>query len=318
MPGPSLLAVPSVSESLEEEIRALPGIASIRKVKFFRTQASGQPIAVLAMDVFEADRIPLDLEVGNVRDVVAGMRDGGVVIGTNLGKRLQVGVGNTVDLETRRGVHRVKIVGTTTEYTSGGMALYAEWKTAKSLFAIKGVDVFCVEAQDNAPPALAAGLEGIAASHDVLLQSNADVKASIDRTVDGIIGFMWTILLLVFLVSSLGTVNTLTMNVIEQTREIGILRAVAMTRAQVKKVVRWQALLLALGSVLPGLVVGLGATLLLHFSNEPMTGLPVEYHLDPVIICVVCVVAPLTSILASWLPARRAARMPVIHALHRG
>ena len=62
----------------------------------------------------------------------------------------------------------------------------------------------------------------------LMLQSNAEFRARIHHMMAGVIGFLWLLLALVFVVASLGIVNTLTMNVLEQTREIAVLRAVAL------------------------------------------------------------------------------------------
>lgn len=63
-------------------------------------------------------------------------------------------------------------------------------------------------------------------------------------------------MLLVCLVAALGVVNTLTTNVLDQTRELGALRAVGLQRGQLRRLVVWQAVVLALASAVPGAPAG--------------------------------------------------------------
>ena len=88
--------------------------------------------------------------------------------------------------------------------------------------------------------------------YGVVLQSFADISRMIDSMAGGIHGCLWGILVLGFIVAAFGVVNTLTMNVLEQTREFGLLRAVAMTRRQVRRTILAQAAILAGVGLCPG------------------------------------------------------------------
>lgn len=66
-------------------------------------------------------------------------------------------------------------------------------------------------------------------AHGLLLQSYADLVQYIDTMINGVIASLWMLLGLGCVIATMGLVNTLTMNILEQTREIGMLRTVAMT-----------------------------------------------------------------------------------------
>ena len=70
-----------------------------------------------------------------------------------------------------------------------------------------------------------------------MLHSFTDLSRLLDTIVDGVVAGLWGLLVLGFLVAAFGIANTLTMNVLEQTREIALLRVVAMTRWQVRKLI---------------------------------------------------------------------------------
>jgi len=114
------------------------------------------------------------------------------------------------------------------------------------------------------------------------------------------------------LVAALGIVNTLTMGVVERVREIGVLRAIGMTRAQASRMVVVEAGILGLvGSVL-GAVAGLAAglvLLVLSGSFGPWVGLPWPS------IGVAAILGIIGPALAAWYPSRLASRVSIVRAL---
>ena len=80
----------------------------------------------------------------------------------------------------------------------------------------------------------------------------ADLVRAVDSLMANVYAAMWAMLAAGFVVAAFGVVNTLTMNVLEQTRELGLSRVVGMTRGQVRSYVISQAALIALVGLLPG------------------------------------------------------------------
>src|SRR5205085_10491681 len=113
----------------------------------------------------------------------------------------------------------------------------------------------------------------------------------------------------------LGIVNTLTMNVLEQTRELGILRAVGMKRGQVIRMIVAQAFTLGVVGILPGVGMGLVLAYLMNVATYPLTGQPVPFRIDAGHVIGCFVAAILIALGAAVLPARRAARLRVVEAL---
>ena len=114
-----------------------------------------------------------------------------------------------------------------------------------------------------------------------------------------------------------GVLNTLTMNVLDQTRTIGVLRAVGTTRAQVTRSVLAQGVAIALVAVVPAVPVGIGMSWLLHLGSEPLRGFPVAFAVDvPLVVACGCA-AVAVACAAATVPAWRAARLPVATTLRR-
>jgi putative ABC transport system permease protein len=123
------------------------------------------------------------------------------------------------------------------------------------------------------------------------------------------------LLVLGFLVAALGVVNTLTMNVLEQTREFGLLRIVAMTRSQLRKSILAQAVTMGLLALPAGVLTGVLLAYFIHLSTLAVTGHPVPFTFHPVMLLSALVAAFAILVLAAWLPAERAARLKLVEAL---
>ena len=137
----------------------------------------------------------------------------------------------------------------------------------------------------------------------------------IDNMMAAVVGCFWFLLVLVFVVAAFGVVNTLTMNVIEQTRELGLLRIVAMTRNQVRKLIVSQAALLATIGLVPGVLAGLALAWFMNLAMETLAGRPIDFDLHPVVILSCFCVAFCIVLLAAWFPANRAAKLKLAEAL---
>jgi putative ABC transport system permease protein len=121
--------------------------------------------------------------------------------------------------------------------------------------------------------------------------------------------------LIAMIVASLGVINTLTMNVLERTQEIGMLRSLGMTRYQVGKMVLAEAGLMGLIGGAFGLLFGVLLSRTVVGSINAMTGYELSYVLPTQGILVSLIVSLIISQLAAILPARRAGNINIIEAI---
>jgi putative ABC transport system permease protein len=144
------------------------------------------------------------------------------------------------------------------------------------------------------------------------LQSNAEFKQSISDQVNTLLYLIYALLGVSVLISVFGIVNTLMLSVHERTREIGMLRAIGITRRQLRRTIRFESAITAvIGSIL-GLVVGLvfGWIVTRGLASQ---GLEFEVPWGTLVFCVV--VAAFVGVLAGAWPAWRASRLKVLDAL---
>jgi putative ABC transport system permease protein len=138
-------------------------------------------------------------------------------------------------------------------------------------------------------------------------------KAVTDSFVDNLLIFVTVMLLLAVIIAFLGIVNTLALSVFERTRELGLLRAVGMTRGQVRAMVRWESVVISLiGAVAgAGLGAGLGAALVRASRDLGFKGAVIPYGQ----VAVYLALAAAAGILAAVGPARSAAKVDILKAV---
>jgi putative ABC transport system permease protein len=309
-------------ESLVHEIRAVDGVANVDSVRHvlgsvLSPNVEGGKLAVnIGIREFtDKGVLPLDIKDGDPALVRQRLSEGEVVLGDVLAHRIGVKAGDTISLETREGVKQVRVAATATAYIVNGMVVYMEGETGRRLFNVEGVDFYIVNAAPGAATAVEAKLKTLCETHGLMLQSFADLRHRVDDLTKGVIAGLWGLLVLGLIVGAFAIANTLTINVLEQTRELALLRVVAMTRWQVRKTILSQALIIGLIGLSVGIVGGMIGAYVMNLSSLPLLGHAPTFALHPSLLAVCFGMGLAVILAASWLPAERAARLNLLIAL---
>ena len=131
--------------------------------------------------------------------------------------------------------------------------------------------------------------------------------------IDQLLIFVTVMLLLAVLIALLGIVNTLALSVFERTRELGLLRAVGMTRGQVRAMVRWESAVISLIGAVSGAALGIGIGLALSqvLKDEGIKAISIPVAQ----IAVYVALAAVAGVVAAIGPARSAAKVDVLKAV---
>ncbi|WP_411276811.1 ABC transporter permease [Gaiella sp.] len=155
--------------------------------------------------------------------------------------------------------------------------------------------------------------QAISGFPDTQLETREEWIDREDADFNEFISFLYVMLTLAVFVSVFGMINTLVLSVYERTREIGMLRAIGMTRRQVRRMIRQESIITALIGAAIGLPLGI---FLAALVNRALSEFDVRFAVPWIQLAVLTIVAIIVGILAAIMPARRAAKLNPLEALH--
>lgn len=307
----------SMPEELREQVAALPGVRAVEGVRLTKVEAAGQDAVLAARDFSVYDELPLALVDTDEATVRRRLAEGEAVIGTVLASKANLRPGDTFTAVAGTGQHELRVAALTNEYLAGGSTIYLEARFAEKWFSFRGYDTFLVQAKKGQVEQLGAELKKMADEHGVIVMSYAELQEKLDAMTNGATAGLWVMLSLGLLVGALGVVNTLIMNISEQTRELGMLRAIGMARFQLMKTVLGQAAFIGLLGIATGATTGLVLARSFNFCLGYLFGHPVAFAMRPEFALSLLSMGVLVVFLAAMYPAVRAARLNPIQAMRQ-
>ncbi len=302
-----------VDKAAAEAARQVPGVTAVSGVRQDGGQAFGQTEVVNGVEdgtisnVFAFDWVKGD------DSVPTSLGRDGAIVDDGWATEHGLTVGESFEIKSASGEElmlRVRGIEDSPVLDAMGLGPITVGEAAfDQAFAAKKAFITLVAAPDSAKAALNAALE----PYPDAMVSTTDAFIG-DRTsdVDMLLAIFAVLLALAVLVSLFGIVNTLVLSTFERTRELGMLRAIGMSRRQVRRMVRGESVITALLGAALGIVVGLGLAAL-------ATSLLAEEGLTFVVpvgaLAIFTIVAVLAGVAAAVLPARRASRLDVLGAL---
>jgi putative ABC transport system permease protein len=302
-------------ESLGPRIAAIEGVAAVSTLRCVRAAVGDEQVVVVLRDFGSQEELPLDLRVGHPGEIRRRLLDGEVVIGTVLAKRAGVGVGDCLTMNTRAGPRQLRVAGIAAEYMVGGLVVQVERDFGKRLFAVEGVDVFMVKAASSALADVETRLKALCEQQGLMVHPFADLRRRLDGLTNGVVGSLWGLLALGYVVAGFAVANTLTMNVLEQTRDLALLRVVAMASRQVRKTILSQAAIIGLIGLVTGIVGGMVGAYVINLAMSAAMGRPVQCGVYPGLLLGTFAAGAAIVLAAAWVPAQRAARLNLLIAL---
>ncbi|AZM44555.1 hypothetical protein DMB38_00880 [Streptomyces sp. WAC 06738] len=229
-------------------------------------------------------------------------------------------MGSTLRVEFPNGKEAELTVGALTKQeTSGGFGaaggFFLGMETLeKYLPGGQEAVVFVNAASGTDVDKLRASLEsGLEAFPQVKVRDQADFKELIREQIIVLLYLVFALLGLAIVIAVLGVVNTLALSVVERTREIGMLRAIGLSRRQTRRMIRLESVVIAVFGALLGLVLGLawGAGVHEVLALEGMRAFAIDWTVQLAVV----IGSVLVGLLAALLPALRASRLNVLAAI---
>ncbi len=301
-----------MSPELSDRISQIPGVSHAVGMGFGTVRIGDKDTNVIIVDPSKMDYV-MDLDVSRGRFSEVGSE--GLAISKDEAEKRNWSLGTPVEVSFIDGTTLKMPVGVIydrSELVGGIVIPRAAW-TAHSTYSI---DLLNLVSLDRG-----ADLEKVRKAVDDLgeefgapeAQTRTEYADEAAGQVQQLLGIVYVLLALSIVIALMGIANTLALSIHERTRELGLLRAIGQTRAQLRSMVRWESVIIALFGTVGG--VGLGLFLawgmIRSLASEGITGFSA-----PVLqLVIVTLVGAAAGVLAGIRPARRAAKLDVLEAI---
>lgn len=310
----------TISANALDKVLELPETKDATGTKFlFATTGYAKNYSIWSLDPAKHSAFanPEYVDDIPVVEVDKKLAEGEVTVPEPLAKGKKTKVGDTITLEGPRGSKTVRVAALQTGSSLEAQSIVMSDDTWNEIYGIDGFSQILVTAKSPEQRAaleksLNALVESDYPTFEVL--SNEEIKKQIENQINQVFSIFYVIMLVAIIVSLLGVINTLLMNVLERTREIGVIRAIGASRRQVKRLIRFESLLLTTAGSILGLAVGM-ALGYAFVRGIAASGQEVAFHPPVGAIVLVAILAVIFGVLAALIPARRAAKMNVIEAV---
>ena len=255
----------------------------------------------------------------NAEQALSQLNAGGTVfVSSVLSEKFGYRAGDQIVLKTPSGLRSFDIGGVVVDFYNQGLVITGNWQDMRRYFRANEVSTILIKVQDEQT------ISNVQSTIDALygkryqlsIEANTAVKERIFNLMDQAFIMFDMMAVLAVIVASLGIVNTLTMNVMERTREIGMLRAIGMTQQQVRQMILAEAGLMGIMGGLLGLVFGIFLSRIFLFGMTAMSGYKIDLVIPIAGIITGLIVSLVISQLAALQPAKRAATINILDAIH--
>jgi len=308
-----------LDQGVQDQLAAMGGVGRVTPIARFDVALNGTRIDAAAMsasDLLADGR--LTFVTGDRATALAQFDLGGLVLLPHAqAERLKVGLGDRLAFATADGgTTDLRVAGVVEHSLPGrtGEAVLIAWPDATERFGVMGADAFAIRFLPGQEDRARVLVEQAATEMALQVAPISAVQGAAGDTLDRVFGLFDALAAIAVIVAGLGIVNTLTMNVLERVREIGVLRALGMTRRQVWRMVIVEAGILGVMGVVLGTLTGvLVAVVMVGLAGGPAAILAIQLPWQ--ILGLAAVYGIAVAMLAAAYPARVAAGMSIVRAV---
>jgi putative ABC transport system permease protein len=301
----------ALSPDLARRLGRLPEVAAASGVRNATAEIDGATSDLVAVDPAGYGRIvDVGVSSGRLEDLDAN----GIAVLDTVARAKGWSVGEAVRARfPETGDRRLTVAATFSDNQRVGASYLIGLPAHDANFTERLDGMVLVKRADGVGMGAArTALERVTADYPTArVQDRADYKRAQSAQFDKELGLLYVLLGLAVLIALLGIANTLALSVFERTRELGLLRAIGMARRQVRAMVRWESVIIALFGTCLGLLIGLFFSWAMVRAVADQVALTVPAGQ----LAVGALIAAVAGVLAAILPARRAARLNVLAAI---
>ncbi|MBE1532941.1 ABC transporter permease [Actinomadura algeriensis] len=297
-----------VPHALAEALRQRPEFANVIELRDAETKVGGEAAYVSTVT---GSALGTVLKPKITEGSLSELRPGTALMDEYIAERSGLSVGDTTDIATGHGTAQVKIVGVHATPAFTGLLL-SETDFDRN-FTVRDSTALMVDMKDGADAnAARKAIEDAAQPYPtVRVMSVAEFKDTLNDSVNTMLMIFGGLLGLAIVIALFGIANTLTLSVVERTRESALLRALGITKRQLRRMLSIEALVMAVIGAFTGVVLGIafGWAATEAMASSAVFALPYGQ------VAAFIALAAVAGVLAAVMPARRAAKASIVESL---
>jgi putative ABC transport system permease protein len=304
-----------LTPDVEEALAEAPGVSAVSGVRSGEARVGGADIGVTAVPTNIGETIAITWYEGS-EEVPARLGEDGAFVTRDYAEDEELTVGSPLEIVTPTGETLALTVEGVWEEPKGGSP-FGEVSISHAAFDPNFPeprnDFTFVNVEGGVGDANTAALgEALTAFPDAAVKTRDEFKDDSVASLSQVLNILYVLLALSVIVSLFGLVNTLVLTVFERTRELGMLRAVGMTRRQVRRMIRHESIVTALIGAALGIAAGI---FLAALVTQALGDEGFSFSLPLGSLAAFVLAAILVGVIAAIMPARRAAKLNVLEAL---
>lgn len=314
--------------SIRNSLESVDGVAAVAPIRYLEARYgadgrnSEETISFMAIDPEAHAQVTSFMFSDSTVDpqqALARLAQGDAVfLSSVLAEKYGLRQGQSIRLRTGSGLRDFEIAAVVVDFYNQGLVVTGSWNDMRRYFGAREASAYMLKVDPEYDVAEVRERidEQLGQREHLIIMSNQSLRASVATLMNQAFSMFDVVAIIALIVASLGIVNTLTINVMERTQEIGMLRGMGMTRWQVVRMILAEAALLGMIGGVLGLIFGLALARIFLLSMTAMSGYRLTYTIPLGAVGLGMLVALLVSQLAALLPARRAARTRILEAIH--
>lgn len=298
------------SAAVGAEMAQLPGVEEVIAQRWAYLELDGDPTALGAADPAVIEQA---LRIEMVSGSLADLRKGTVLVSDSYADDNGVGVGDTVSAEVPAGTRTYPVVGVFVENPLIGVPVVTTPATLLAAGFQDADNYLIINTSENSAE-MQQALEAVVQDLPIVTVKDEAGFAEEQRgPIDQLVMMIYALLGLALLIAALGIMNTLALSVIERTREVGLLRAIGMSRRQLRRMITLESVVIAVLGAALGVLLGsaFGVAMMYALRDEGLEVISVPFTQ----LTAFLVLAVMIGLVAALLPARRAGRLDVLEAI---
>ncbi len=312
--------------NIARRLELVDGVAYVAPIRYidvkWRTpDGQDEPVTFMGIDPAVHSRVTSFVFSGEQTDVSAALNrlaaGDAVFLSSVLAEKYGIHAGDQVQLRTRMGLRPFEVAAINVDFYNRGMTITGNWNDLYRYFGVNTATAYMLKTEPgyNIEQVQSSIKSQYGDRYHLTVESNAAIQERVTQLINQAFSMFDVLSMVSILIAAMGIVNTMTMNVIERRREIGMLRSMGMTRWQVVRMILSEAGLIGLIGGLLGLAFGIVLSRVLFLAMMAMSGYSLTYVLPVRGVFTALAVTLLISQLAAAFPSRRAARTDILEAI---